>query len=125
MANNKNSNKKPESHAVRTANKKNHPSHAIPKGLIGVEIDSEKNFDEQDDFVDGFNQADFNIIDLGVIEPPIHELMTPDGIMVISQTARITKDGRTVVDVVLDVGPPAGATGYDIRIARQQGADNI
>jgi hypothetical protein len=25
-------------------------------------------------------------------------------------------EGRIVVDVVLDLGPPGGATGYDIRI---------
>jgi hypothetical protein len=42
----------------------------------------------------------------------------PDTVVVVSQQARVTSDGRTVIDVTLDVQDVPGAVNYDVRLTK-------
>jgi hypothetical protein len=45
-------------------------------------------------------------------------LYPPDSVTLVSQTVRITSDGRTVVDVILEVDNAAAGVTYDVRLTK-------
>ena len=92
----------------------------LPENLIDVTQKKKvRATDIDQDNLEAFSDADFNIIDGGMVgDGDPYELIAPEGIEVISQTARITEGGAVVVDVLIDVGEPMGATSWDIRITK-------
>lgn len=92
----------------------------LPKNLIdGAQKRKVRDSDIDAEGLEAFSDADFNIIDAGmVIDPNPFELIAPEGIEVISQVARVTEGGQVVVDVLLDIGDSNGATSWDIRITK-------
>ena len=58
--------------------------------------------------------------ELDGVAPPVQEvgsLLPPDGVVVLSQTARMTDTGQIVIDVLLDVSDTPGAVEYEVRMA--------
>lgn len=45
-------------------------------------------------------------------------LYPPDSVTLVSQTVRITADGRTVVDVILEIDNSAAGIIYDVRLTK-------
>lgn len=52
--------------------------------------------------------------------PPVDPAMlaTPNTLTVVSQTVRFTADGRSVVDLLIDVEDVQGAVSYDVRVTK-------
>jgi hypothetical protein len=92
----------------------------LPTNLIDASQKKKaKDSDQDNEALEAFSDADFNIIDAGMVtDPNPFELIAPEGIQVISQTARVLEGGGVVVDVLLDIGDPMGATSWDIRITK-------
>lgn len=92
------------------------PAFPVRKGRVDAIQRTAPRDDRDDDEIDVINADDVDIEPFpgGYVDPT--ELLAPEGIEIISQTARMNSEGRIVVDVVLDLGPPGGATGYNIRM---------
>lgn len=90
------------------------PGFPVRKGRADASQAIRPRFDpEDDDYLLNSDDVDITFV---APTPDPSDLMAPEGVEVVSQTARMNAEGRIVVDVVLDLGPPAGATGYDIRV---------
>lgn len=97
-------------------------NHLFPLPTNLIDATQKKNaraHDMDEETLEAFSDADFNIIDAGMVsDPNPFELIAPEGIQVISQTARISPSGQVVVDVLLDIGDSNGATSWDIHITK-------
>jgi hypothetical protein len=101
---------------VRTKDREIDPQFAVRKGRVDAKQAERSRYDEEEDDIDVINAEDVDIEDFpgGYNDPT--ELLAPEGMTIISQTARLYAEGRIVVDVVVDLGPAGGATGYNIRM---------
>lgn len=105
-----------DTNVARTKQREVDPQFAVRKGRVDAKQAVRSRYDDEEDDIDVINAEDVDIEDFpgGYVDPT--ELLAPEGITVISQTARMNSEGRIVVDVILDLGPPGGATGYNIRM---------
>ena len=80
--------------------------------LENLEIPFDDLYDENEDGTSYDDEATFSD---DVTDDP-DALDTPSGLTVLSQTVRMSTDGRAVVDVTFNVDDIIGATNYEIRV---------
>lgn len=88
----------------------------IPPDVIDFRSQTrDPNADEPTEYDPGLDDTDsgVDVPDDGGID-----LATPSWMNVVSQTPRSSSDGRTVVDVVIEVEDVLGALTYEVRVTR-------
>lgn len=101
------------------------PGFPVRRGRIDATQAVKPRFDPEDEDYEVLSADDVDLIETDWDGRDPMMLIAPEGVEVVSQTARVTADGTVVVDVVLDMGISGGATGYDIRIGKSTGEGGI
>ena len=88
----------------------------IPPDVIDFRSQTrDPNADEPTEYDPGLDDTDGEV---DVPDDGSDDLATPSWLNVVSQTARSSSDGRTVVDVVVEVEDILGALTYEVRVTR-------
>ena len=87
----------------------------FPEDVIDIKQKSSKSsitnsYSDSDSITDTYSAGDPTVL-IGGLDAPRY-------LTIISQTARITSDGKTLIDVVLEVEDVPGATHYEIRVTK-------
>lgn len=91
----------------------------VPEDIVGVRQATEEELvpSTDDEYDDGSTEYSLDVDEeTDVLDTP-GTLQTPQYVNVVSQTVRFTADGRSVVDVVLDVENVPGAINYEVRVS--------
>jgi hypothetical protein len=109
------------------------PNFSLPPGVIDLEY---RNIDEPRDSSTERSEDNGEVINVDYDSSSFQELndwgndtgtgtdssgdilYPPDSITLVTQTVRITSDGRTVVDVVLEIDNSVAGVTYDVRLTK-------
>jgi hypothetical protein len=99
------------------------PRFFVPSDVLGIRPATTEDLipDDPEEFLEDGSDYDPDFSPDGEIEitgpgSDATGLQTPQTVTIVSQTARITADGTTVVDVVISVENVMGATNYEVRM---------
>jgi len=107
------------------------PNFSIPPNVVDLEY---RNIDEPGDSATSRSEetgevvnVDYDVVTYGETGGDASEeentgtvdtIFPPDSITVVSQTVRVGADGRTVVDVVLEIDSGIAGITYDVRLTK-------